>query len=183
MKDIRTSIVHENERPKTDRPTSRDLNKGSNNSLNLPSLDKMEWLMGFAEQAAKRSPDSETKVGSALVSIHTNAILAMGFNGFIRGANKLSLPNARPTKYPYMVHSEMNLIANCARHGISMEGCELYCTLSPCVSCMRVMWNCGIKRIIVKELYKDFDQIKEMKDLYVSVNKVGPYFVLEYSNV
>ena len=145
-----------------------------------PTQEKIEWYMGFAEQASKRSPDAETKVGAAIVNSHSGAVLAMGFNGFIRGANKRLLPNTRPDKYPYMVHAEMNLIANCARHGISMESCDLYCTLSPCVSCMRVMWNCGIQRIYVKELYKDFQQIKEMKDLRVSVNKIGPYYVLEY---
>lgn len=152
----------------------------SEKSPGYPSLDKIEWYVGFAEQAAKRSPDAETKVGAALVNSFTGAVVAMGFNGFIRGANKQLLPKTRPDKYPYMVHAEVNLIANCARHGISMENCEMYCTLSPCVSCMRNIWNCGITRIYVKELYKDFEDIKKMKDLHVSINKIGPYYVLEY---
>jgi dCMP deaminase len=144
------------------------------------SIDKSLWMMGFAEQAAKRSPDEETKVGCALFNSFSGALLSIGFNGFIRGANDAKLPKVRPAKYQYMVHAEVNMIANCAKHGISMQDCELFCTLSPCISCMRNLWNCGIKRIYVKELYKDFNEIKNMEDLHVKVSRVGHYFVLEY---
>lgn len=145
------------------------------------SLRKVEWLMGFAEQAAKISPDAETKVGSALVKIDTGAVIATGFNGFVRGAPDALLPKTRPFKYNFIIHSEINLLANCARHGISMENCELYCTLSPCIACMRTMWQCGIKRIYVKELYRDMEQIKQMQDLKIIITSYGPYYVLDYS--
>lgn len=144
------------------------------------AIDKVEWYMSFAECAAKRSPDAQTKVGSALVNMQTGAVIAMGFNGFVRGAPDHRLPKTRPDKYPYIIHAEINLLANCARHGISMDNCELYCTLSPCISCMRTMWQCGITRIYVKELYGDMDQIKQMKDLHITINRHGPYYVLEY---
>jgi dCMP deaminase len=148
-----------------------------------PDLEKMKWLFGFAEQAATRSPDEQTKVGSILVNRTTGAVVALGFNGFVRGAPDHLLPKTRPEKYPYMVHAEINLIANCARHGISMSDCEMYCTLSPCISCMRTIWQCGINRIYVKTLYGDINTIKEMEDLKISIIKHGPYYVLEYSNV
>ena len=83
------------------------------------SIEKCDWYFGFAEQAAKKSPDAETKVGAVLVNNKTGAVIAMGFNGFIRGACDILLPKTRPDKYVYMVHGEVNLIANCARHGIS----------------------------------------------------------------
>jgi dCMP deaminase len=145
------------------------------------SEEKIDWYMGFAEQAAKRSPDAETKVGSALVNLTTGAVLSMGFNGFARGAPDRKLPNTRPLKYDLIIHSEINLLANCGRHGIPMDNCELYCTLSPCISCMRTMWQCGISRIYVKELYRDMDKIKEMKDLNIEIHHVGKFYVLEYS--
>lgn len=144
-------------------------------------MEKNNWFMGFAEQAAKRSHDAETQVGAVLVHKRTNAILATGFNGFVRGADDNKLPNTRPDKYPYMVHAEQNLIAHCARHGISMSDCYVYCTHSPCNVCMRLLWQCGIEKIIVKELYRDFDTIKEMKDLDIKVTKED-FYILEYSN-
>lgn len=145
-----------------------------------PSLEKVEWFMGFAEQASKRSPDAETKVGSVLVNTHTGAVLAMGFNGFVRNAPDHRLPKTRPDKYKYIVHSEVNLVANCARHGISMANCEVYCTLSPCVNCMRTLFQCGITRVYIKEFYREFDEVKKMNDLHIEVTPYGPYFVLEY---
>lgn len=149
-------------------------------SPRFPSIEKMEWFMGFAEQAAKRSPDEETKVGSVLVNQQTGAVLAMGFNGFVRNAPDKFLPKTRPDKYVYMVHSEVNLVANCARHGISMANCEVYCTLSPCVNCMRTLFQCGITRVFIKEFYREFDEVKKMKDLHIEVIPYGNYFVLEY---
>ena len=138
--------------------------------------------MEVAEAVAKRSHDAETKVGSVLVNNSTGAIIATGCNGFIRGADDTILPNTRPEKYPYMVHSEQNLIANCARHGISMEDTMLVCTLSPCVNCMRMLWQCGIKRVVVKEKYKDFDQVISAIDIRV-IDKLledEGYFELTY---
>jgi dCMP deaminase len=147
-------------------------------------ISKHEMYMEMAATAAKRSHDAETQVGAALVNNKTGAILATGCNGFVRGAPDAELPNTRPDKYEYMVHAEENLIANCARHGISMDDCTLYCTMSPCVKCMRIMWQCGITSIVVRDLYRDVDKIKTMKDIQLDIrtSTEHPYHVLQYSN-
>ena len=128
---------------------------------------KLQNYMDVAEAVSKRSHDAETQVGSVLVNNKTGAIIATGFNGFLRGTDDTKLPNTRPDKYPYIVHSEQNLIANCARHGISMEDTMLICTLSPCLSCMRLLWQCGITHVVVKEKYKDFDSVCAAQDINV----------------
>lgn len=130
---------------------------------------KMKNYMDMAEVVAQRSHDAETKVGAVLAHNTTGAILATGFNGFVRGANDTALPNTRPLKYEFILHAEENLIANCARHGISMDGCTLICTLSPCKHCMRLLINCGITTVIVKALYKDFQDILNMPDVKTSI--------------
>lgn len=132
---------------------------------------KIQNYMELAETIAKRSHDAETKVGAILVNNSSGAIVATGFNGFVRGANDNVLPNTRPEKYEYIVHAEQNLICNCAHEGISMNNCSLICTLSPCKLCMRMLLNCGITKVISKNLYKDFDEIKEMRDIQVEVNQ------------
>lgn len=131
--------------------------------------NKYSNLMELAEVIAKRSHDAETKVGAILVSNKTGAILATGYNGFVRGANDQGLPNTRPEKYPYMVHAEENLIANAARHGIAMEDCTIVCTHSPCSKCMRLLFQAGITRLIVKNLYKDFAELRQMLDIKIRV--------------
>ena len=132
---------------------------------------KIQNYMEIAEVVSKRSHDAETKVGSVLINNKTGAIVATGFNGFIRAASDNDLPNTRPDKYKYIIHSEMNLICNCSRHGISMEDCTLVCTLSPCTLCMRLLFNTGITKVIAKELYRDFQEILNMKDIKVNVSK------------
>ena len=126
---------------------------------------KIDNYMEMALTVAKRSHDAETKVGAVLVSNKSGAIMATGFNGFVRGANDDSLPCTRPLKYEFILHAEENLIANCARHGISMDDCTLVCTLSPCKHCMRLMINCGITKVVVKDLYRDFPDILSMPDV------------------
>lgn len=136
-------------------------------------MDKHEWYMQIAETVALKSPDEETKVGSILVKKETGALIATGFNGFVRGAPDAFLPKIRPHKHKYIVHSEINLIANCAKHGISTEGCIVYCTLSPCANCMRTLFQAGIKEVIIKNFYKDFEELLDLKDLGITVNKIN----------
>lgn len=132
---------------------------------------KVTNYMDMATVVAQRSHDAETKVGAVLINDASGAIIATGYNGFVRGAKDTMLPNTRPLKYEFILHAEQNLIANCARHGISMEGCSLICTLSPCKLCMRLMINCGITTVITKELYKDFDDILNMPDVKTKLEK------------
>ncbi len=132
---------------------------------------KISNYMEIADVVSRRSHDAETKVGAVLVNDASGAIIATGFNGFVRGANDNNLPCTRPLKYEFILHAEQNLIANCARHGISMENCSLICTLSPCKLCMRLMINCGITKVITKELYKDFQEILNMPDIKTSIDQ------------
>jgi dCMP deaminase len=136
---------------------------------NRPS--KIQNFMDMAVVISQRSHDEETKVGALLINNESSAILATGYNGFVRGANDKKLPTKRPKKYEYMLHAEQNLISNCAKHGISMQNSKLICTLSPCKLCMRMLFNCGITEVIVKELYKDFNDILQMKDIKVECKK------------
>ena len=143
---------------------------------------KIKLAMMHAEIEALRSHDAETQVGAVLIHNVSGAIIAMGCNGFVRGAPDWKLPNKRPDKYKYMVHAEENLIANCAKHGISTMDCTLICTLSPCVRCMRLIYQCGIKRVIVKELYKDFHELLLMEDIEIEEKKEGEYYEITYKS-
>lgn len=132
---------------------------------------KNQNYMDIAQTIAARSHDAETKVGAVLVNNSSGAIVATGYNGFVRGAPDSILPNTRPEKYEYILHAEQNLIANSARHGISMNDCTLVCTLSPCKVCMRMLYNCGITEVIAKDLYRDWHDIITMKDIKVRISR------------
>jgi len=137
----------------------------------MERISKHEVNMEVALAVSKRSPDEETKVGAVLVKNEDGAIVATGYNGFARGVDDSKLPKTRDEgKYDFMIHAEQNLIAFCAKHAISMDNCTLYCTLSPCFRCMRLMWQCGIKKIICKDLYRDFDKTLNMEDLKITMH-------------
>lgn len=141
---------------------------------------KLQNYMEIAETVAKRSHDAETKVGSILINNASGAIIATAFNGFVRGAPDAILPNVRPDKYKFIIHSELNLISNCARHGISMEDTTVICTMSPCVQCTRFLANCGVTQVIVKTLYKDFDEVLAMEDIKVQLNHEADFYKITY---
>lgn len=143
---------------------------------------RIRSFMDQAEAVAQRSHDAETKVGSVLIRAFNHSLVSTGFNGFIPGAPDDLLPNTRPDKYEYIIHSELNLIANCAKNGISTEGCYVVCTMSPCKSCVRLLVSSGIRKVVARELYRDFQEVMEMKDVKVEVEKDKEgFFHITYS--
>ena len=44
------------------------------------------------------------------------------------------------------IHAEQNAICQAAKHGISLEGSTLYCTMEPCRVCAMLIISCGIKK-------------------------------------
>ena len=73
-----------------------------------------EYFMGIAMLAAKRSKDPNTQVGACIVS-QDNIIISTGYNGMPKGCSDDEYPWEREgaqTKYPYVVHAELNAILN-----------------------------------------------------------------------
>lgn len=144
-------------------------------------VTKLQNLMDIAEVVSRRSHDAETQVGALLINNDSGAILATGFNGFVRSANDGILPNTRPNKNIYVVHAEENILYNCCRHGISTNNCKIICTQSPCSRCMRAIYQAGIKEVIAKHKYRDYETLLTMKDIKIieSVTEEG-FYKLKY---
>lgn len=109
-----------------------------------------EYFMGIAALSSLRSKDPNSQVGACIVS-KDNKILSMGYNGFPLGCSDEEFPWAREgnqidTKYPYVVHSELNAILN--YRGGSLQGTKLYVTLFPCNECAKAIIQAGIKTVI-----------------------------------
>lgn len=119
-------------------------NKSMNNQDHIktrPSWD--HTFMTMAYEIAKRSHDCQTQHGSIIVK--DNKILASGYNGFIRGIDDSKLPNTRPEKYPWMIHSEINALLNCEHRPV---GATIYVTGHPCLHCYQCLYQAGISTII-----------------------------------
>ncbi|MCD7737044.1 MAG: dCMP deaminase family protein [Lachnospiraceae bacterium] len=109
-----------------------------------------EYFMAVAKLAGMRSKDPNSQVGTCIVS-EDNKILSMGYNGFPKGCSDDEFPWEREgdeadTKYPYVVHSELNAILN--YRGGSLEGAKLYVSLFPCNECAKAIIQAGIKTVV-----------------------------------
>lgn len=109
-----------------------------------------EYFMSVAKLSGMRSKDPNSQVGSCIVS-SDNKILSMGYNGLPIGCPDNEFPWAREgdeldTKYPYVVHSELNAILN--YRGGSLEGAKLYVSLFPCNECAKAIIQAGIKTVV-----------------------------------
>lgn len=122
-----------------------------------PTWDDM--YMEIAEVVAKRSKDPHTKVGAVIAK--DNHILGIGYNAEPRGFSYDFDWNSSE-KYDYVIHAELNAIANSTFFGNSIVGSTVYLTLSPCHECMKLLIQYGIETVYYKEKYKDFELSEKM---------------------
>ena len=102
-----------------------------------------EYFMGIALLAAHRSKDPNTQVGACIVSPE-NIIISTGYNGMPKGCSDDEYPWDREggeTKYPYVVHAELNAILNA--NGRDLRGSKLYVALFPCNECAKAIIQSG----------------------------------------
>lgn len=59
-------------------------------------------------------------------------------------------------------HAEQNAIANAARFGIALNGGTLYCHMTPCYICAKMIINSGIKRVVCQMDYHASQRSKEI---------------------
>ncbi len=123
-----------------------------------------EYFMGVALLAAQRSKDPSTQVGACIVS-QDNIILSTGYNGLPNGCSDDEFPWERQgeeTKYPYVVHAELNAILNSG--GRVLKGAKLYVALFPCNECAKAIIQCGIREVIyLSDKYADTDNVRASK--------------------
>ncbi len=109
-----------------------------------------EYFMGVALLASLRSKDPNTQVGACIVD-RDNRILSTGYNGFPRGCSDDEFPwgregEANETKYPFVVHAELNAILNAG--GRPLAGSRIYVALFPCNECAKAIIQAGIREVI-----------------------------------
>jgi len=59
-------------------------------------------------------------------------------------------------------HAEQNAICEAARMGIALEGATLYCKMTPCYTCAKMIINAGIKNIVCAQDYHASARSKEI---------------------
>ena len=126
-----------------------------------PSYD--DYFMEMAYIVAKRSTCLRRKVGAILVK--DKHILSTGYNGAPKGLKhctevgclreKLNVPSGQRHELCRGLHAEQNAIIQAAVFGVSIKGSTLYCTNTPCVVCVKMIINAGVKEIVYSGDYPD----------------------------
>ena len=104
-------------------------------------------FIALARHISQWSKDPSTKVGCVVVG-EDRQIMSTGFNGFPRGIEDDERLSDRSKKYPLICHAEENAIMQAARVGVSLRGCTVFVTWSPCSRCTRSMIQAGITKIV-----------------------------------
>ena len=127
-----------------------------------PSFDDI--YMDLAVNLSKKSHCVKAKVGAVLTK--DTRIISLGYNGPPAGTHNCDeewpeqgCPRDSKGSCSLALHAEQNAILYAAKNNVPIEGTTLYVTLSPCISCARIIFTTGIKRVIYLHSYAEFKGI------------------------
>ena len=143
-----------------------------------------EYFMKITEDVAERATCVKRKVGAIIVMgrpsprdrIERSAqrIFPLHRKELLR--KKMNVPSGQRHELCRGLHAEQNAIIQAAVHGVKIEGGTMYCTYQPCVICVKMMINAGIKKLVYAGGYPDelaAEMLKESKIKVVKLMKVG----------
>lgn len=137
----------------------------------MERISRDEMFMEMAQTLAKRSTCMRNKVGALIVN--GGRIVSCGYNGPVSGSPECSeIGGCLGAGCDRSIHSELNSILFAARAGISVDGCTLYCTMSPCLKCAQAIVNSGIRRVVYGEKYRDQEGLEFLVKNLIQVERV-----------
>ena len=131
-------------------------------------IDWDEYFICVAKLTALRSTCNSRPTGAVIVK--NKRIISTGYNGSLPGKEQCidkgetyckrrntGKDDSGENKYQECpsIHAEQNAINQIAfLGGISLEGAIIYCTLFPCIHCLKNIASVGIKEIVYEMDYK-----------------------------
>lgn len=130
-------------------------------TTNKPSWDA--YFMSIATEVAKRSPDPKKHVGAVIVD-DSNRLISSGYNGLPAMFSEENIDwEDRDYVHSLIIHAECNAILYC---NSKFQNSKLYCTLSPCPECVKLIKACGISKVFYKEKYRRFDEVDNLAKIF-----------------
>ena len=141
-----------------------------------PGVD--EYFLKIASVVAERSTCLRHHVGA--VSVRDKHILSTGYNGAAAGLkdclelgclrDEQNIPSGTRHEVCRAIHAEQNCIIQASLHGVSLEGCTIYCTHTPCILCAKMLINARIKRFVSFRKYSDDSFIQMFDEAGIKVD-------------
>lgn len=141
-----------------------------NTTHSRPSWD--EYFMQICQQVALRATCDRGRSGCVIV--RDRQILTTGYVG-----SPVGIPHCDEIGHQYHLvthedghtsqhcirttHAEQNAICQAAKLGIPLLGASLYCKMTPCYVCAKMILNVGIKRVVCE---KDYHAAQLSKDIF-----------------
>jgi len=151
-------------------------------SKTRPSWD--EYFIEIMHMVGKRGTCDRGQAGSIIT--RDNRLLSTGYAGAPSGIAHCddvghemhTITHVDGTESQHCIrttHAEQNAIAAAARHGIKIEGGTLYCKMTPCYICAKLIINSGIKRVVALKDYHTGERSKEVfKDAGIIYDLLNP---------
>ena len=130
--------------------------------MEKPAFDDI--FMELAVNLAKRSHCIKRHVGAVLTK--DTRIISIGYNGPPAGTHNCDVeypdqgcPRDSKGGCSLAIHAEQNAILYAVKNKATVEGATLYVTLSPCLSCARIIYTMGISQVIYLSSYAEYKGI------------------------
>jgi len=128
------------------------------------------YFMDIAHVVSSRGNCRRRKVAAVIVK--DRRVISTGYNGTPRGVTNCfdggcprcasDAPSGADLGACICSHAEENAITQAAYHGIAVRGAVLYCTLSPCLLCSKMIINAGVAEVVYEDEYEFNRQTREL---------------------
>ncbi len=145
-----------------------------------PSWD--EYFMEICRAVAKRATCDRGRSGCVIA--RDKQILVTGYVGSPKGIahcdevghlmKSVTHEDGHTTHHCMRTcHAEQNAIVQAAKIGVAIDGATLYCKMTPCSACAKMIINAGIERVVCEKRYH---VAEESESLFREAGVVIEYF-------
>ena len=117
-------------------------------SVNTERMTRAELFQDLVFSLARRSTCKRAQVGAILV--RKNRVIGTGYNGVPRGVSHcldIGCFTRSGHRCRSTIHAEVNAILSAGVSGYGEGPLELWCTLRPCLDCIKMAIAVGVNRI------------------------------------
>ncbi|MBT6773105.1 cell division protein DedD [archaeon] len=157
--------------------------------MSRPSWD--EYFMEISHAIAKRATCDRGKSGCVIA--RDKQLLVTGYVGNPKGIPHCdeighlmkTVEHSKGTKSQHCVrttHAEQNAICQAAKLGVAINNATLYCKMTPCYTCAKMIINAGIIRVVCEKKYhRGLESEKLFENAGIKLDFVSQD-IEEYSN-
>jgi dCMP deaminase len=138
-----------------------------------PPFARPDWdtyFMDIAHVVARRGNCRRRQVAAVIVK--DRRIISTGYNGTPRGVPNCfeggcprcasDAPSGENLGECICAHAEENAIVQASYHGIALAGGMIYCTMSPCLMCTKMIINAGLTAVVYEREYHFSEQSRRL---------------------